>query len=489
MKKHIEKIQDKLEKFQNKVVAKYKPYGDALGNFVQAYAINNGYEYSTVILDDNGDYTATVHFGKFSVNFIFDYSSSRGYSFMEGYEIDKNDLAGYGLLARFKFSFSDIVFSPYDIHNALKLTDFYTLDFHEIECLEDIENCLKILIDFIQKNIVGINNIAENEALQKKLLDNYFSDVLIADKKADLKIYETDVEEAVYLHEIYSHRHGYLQYEIDNYVRNNVTKGLWRDFYKYEKKGKLLTFEKRFLNYLFDNGCPQVDNSIKDRRNKSNKRNTVISVINVISVLSAILLPHLFIFIFETIIKNTAYAGRIFIASNPSNILTTLLLVSLVLVIPYLLRLIPYVKENVPYLFIVKDKKKISVLSKIGVILFCVVSVLLIFNIFNNVVAADINGVYYGSERVNDNEKLTFIEIEGYETYDEFDNEIYELSADYYVVIDGDYENYIYCEGFFDDNFNPDNTAISYVVNRGFKFETYRTIDDFHETYGITYPD
>ena len=85
-------------------------------------------------------------------------------------------------------------------------------------------------------------------------------------------------------------------------------------------------------------------------------------------------------------------------------------------------------------------------------------------------------------------EKLTFIKIEGYETYDEFDNEIYELSPDYYVVIDGNYGNYIYCEGFFDKDLNPDNIAISYVVNRGFKFETYRTIDDFHGKYDITYP-
>ena len=489
MKKYLEKFQDKLEKLQNKIAVKYKPYADALDKSVQAYAINNGYSYSSVFLNDNGDYAATVNYNKFSVNFNFDYSSSRGYSFMEGYEINKNDLAGYGLLARFKFAFSDIVFSPYDIHNALELTDFCTLDFHEIESPEDIEKHLKFLVDFIQKNLVGINNIADNELLQKKLFDNYFNDVLIADKKADLKLYETEVEEAVLLHEICLHGHGYLQYEIDNYVRNNVTKGLWRDFYKYEKKGKLLTFEKRFLNYLFDNGCPEVDKSVSERRNRLNKKNTIISVINALSVLAAILLPHLFIFIFENILENTAYVDRIFIASNPSNILTTLLLISLLLVVPYLLRFIPYVKENVPYLFIVKDKKKIAILSKIGIILFCATSVLLFFNISDNVVTADINGVYYGSKSLSNGEKLNFIKIQGYETYDDFDNEIYELSPDYYVVIDGDYENYIYCEGFFDNNFNPDNTAISYVVNRGFQFETYRTIDNFHEKYDITYSD
>jgi|GEM_PF-2016457 len=489
MKKYLEQIHDKLEKLQNKVAEKYKPYGDVLDNFIKSYAINNGYSYSSVSLDDDGDYTATIHYDMFSVNFIFDYSSSRGYSFMEGYEANKNDLAAYGLLARFKFAFSDIVFSPYDIHNTLELTDFITLDFHEIERPDDIEKYLKILIDFIQKNIVGINNISDNELLQKKLLDNYFFDVLIVDKKSDLKLYETDVEEAVLLHEISLHSHGYLQYEIDNYVRNNVTKGLWHDYYKYEKKGKLLTFEKRFLNYLFDNGCPQVDVSVSERRSALNKKNTIISVINALSVLAAILLPYLFIFIFETILKNTVYSDRIFIASNPSGILTTLLLISLLMVVPSLLRFIPYVKENVPYLFIVKDKHKIAILSKLGVILLCVVSVLLIFNISNNVVTADINGVYYGGESLNNGEKLNFIKIEGYETYDEFDNEIYELSPDYYVVIDGDYENYVYCEGFFDNHLSPDNTAISYVVNRGFKFETYRTIGDFHETYDITYPD
>ncbi len=489
MKKRLEKFQDKLEKLQNKVATKYKPYGDALDKFVQAYAINNGYSYLSVSLNDSGDYTATVLYDKFSVNFIFDYSSSRGYSFMEGYEGNNNDLSTYGLFARFKFSFSDISFSPYDIHNALELTNFCTLDFHEIECPEDLKKYLKILIDFIHKNLVGINNIADNELLQKKLLDNYFDDVLIADKKADLNLYETEVEEAILLHEVSLHTHAYLQYEIDNYVRNNVTKGLWRDFYKYEKKGKLLTFEKRFLNYLFDNGCPEVDKSISERRNRLSKKNTIISLVNALSILAAIFLPYLFILIFETIIKNTIYVNRVFIASNPSGVLTAFLLISLVLVITRLLRFIPYVKENVPYLFFFKDEKKIEVLSKIGIILFCVTSVLLFFNISNNVVTADINGVYYGSESLSNGEKLNFIKIEGYETYDDFDNEIYELSPDYYVVIDGNYDNYIYCEGFFGNDFNPDNTAISYVVNRGFSFETYRTIDDFHKTYDITYSD
>lgn len=489
MKKYLEQFQDKLEKLQNKVAVKYKPYADVLDKFVQSYAINNGYSYSPVSLNDNGDYTATVNYNKFSVSFNFDYSASRGYSFMEGYEGNKDDLSACGLLARFKFPFSDITFSPYDIHNALELTDFCTLDFHEIQCPEDIEKYLKILMDFIQKNLVGINNIADNELLQKKLLDNYFNDVLIADKKADLKLYETEIEDAVMLHEVSLHTHAYLQYEIDNYVRNNVTKGLWHDFYKYEKKGKLLTFEKRFLNYLFDNGCPEADKSISERRNRLSKKNTITSLVNALSIFAAILLPYLFIFIFETIIENTLYAHRVFIASNTSGVLTAFLLISLVLIITRLLRFIPYVKENVPYLFFFKDKKKIDILSKIGIIVFCLTSVLLVFNISDNVIAADINGVYYGGESLSSGEKLTFIKIEGYETYDDFDNEIYELSPDYYVVIDGDYENYIYCEGFFDDDFNPDNTAVSYVVNRGFKFETYRTIDDFHETYDITYSD
>ncbi len=489
MKKYLEKVQDKLEKLQNKIAVKYKPYADVLDKFVQAYAINNGYSYSSVILNDNGDYTATVNYNKFSVNFNFDYSSSHGYSFMEGCEWNKETFSVYGLLARFKFPFSDILFSPYDIHNTLELTEFSILDFHEIECPQDLERCLKILFDFIQKNLVGINNISDNELLQKKLLDNYFKDVMIADKKADLKLFETDIEKAILLHEVNLHTHSYIQYEIDNYVRNNVTKGLWRDFYKYEKKGKLLTFEKRFLNYLFDNGCPEVDKPISERRNRLNKKNAITSFVNAFSVLAAILLPYLFIFIFETIIKNTLYAHRVFIASNPSGLLTAFLLISLVLVIPRLLRLIPYVKENVPYLFFFKDEKKIGILSKIGIILFCVTSVLLVFNISDNVVTSDINGVYYGSKSLSNGEKLNFIKIEGYETYDDFDNEIYELSPDYYVVIDGDYENYIYCEGFFDNDFNPDNIAISYVVNRGFQFETYRTIDDFHQTYDITYSD
>ena len=488
MKKHLEFVQEKLEKLQNKIAVKYKPYGDALYNSVQAYAVENGYSFSNLLLDDNSDYTVTVQYDKFSVVFKFDYSASHGYSFMEGNECDKNDLGVGGLYSRFKFHFSDIVFSPYDIHNVLELTDFYTMDFHEIESPNDIEKHFKILIDFIQKNIVEINNIADNEILHKKLLDNYFADVLIADKKADLKLYETDVDEAVMLHEIRLHSHVYFQHEIDNYVRNNVTKGLWRDFYKYEKKGKLLTFEKRFLNYLFDNGCPEVDKSISENRNKSSKKNTIISLVNTISILAAILLPYLFIFIYETIIKNTLYANRVFIASNPSGVLTALLLISLVLVIPKLLRFIPYIKGKVPYLFVFKDEKKINILGKVGIILFCATNILFIFNISNNVITADINGVYYGGKSLHNGEKLTFIKIQGYETYDEFDNEIYELCPDYYVVIDGNYGNYIYCEGFFDKDLNPDNTAISYVVNRGFNFEVYRTIDDFHETYDITYP-
>ena len=106
MKKYLEQIRGKLEKLQNKFAEKYKPYGNALDKFVQTYAINKGYSYLSVSLNDSGDYTSTVIYNKFSVNFIFDYSSSHGYSFMEGYEGNKNDLSAYGLYARFKFPFS-----------------------------------------------------------------------------------------------------------------------------------------------------------------------------------------------------------------------------------------------------------------------------------------------------------------------------------------------------------------------------------------------
>ena len=158
-------MQEKLEKLQNKIAVKYKPYADALYNSVQAYANKNGYSFSGISLDDNNDYTVTVQYDKFSVNYIFDYSASRGYSFMEGNECDKNDLGVGGLYIRFKFHFSDIVFSPYDIHNTLELTDFYTFDFHEIESPDGLEKHLRILIDFIEKNLVGINNIADKRII------------------------------------------------------------------------------------------------------------------------------------------------------------------------------------------------------------------------------------------------------------------------------------------------------------------------------------
>mgnify|MGYP003296008944 CR=1 FL=1 len=250
MKKGIQKVIDKVT---DKINAKYEPFIDVFNKSLQQYCAKNSIEFVPILMEE-ADYSTTIEFPKFKLHFTFDVGSSTGYRFMEGTleEMTSGFVDHNNLLTRFEFDFSKLLFSPYDIHNVIRSNDFCTLDFHRISTSDDVGKCLQIILGFVDKNLIAINGLADNQQLQKELTDNYFADVVALKKKAKLNEFETDIESAMDSHETELYCQTRLENGIDKYVRTGNSKELWFSYYKYSKKNKLILFEKRYVDYLFE---------------------------------------------------------------------------------------------------------------------------------------------------------------------------------------------------------------------------------------------
>lgn len=248
-------------------------------------------------LMDEADYSTTIEFPKFKIHFTFDIGSSTGYRFMEGTleELTSGFVDHNNLLARFEFSFSKLLFSPYDIHNVIRSNEFCTLDFHRISTPVEVSDCLQIILGFIDKNLIAINSIADNQQLQKEIVDNYFADVVA-------------------------------------------------------------------------------------------------------------------------------------------------LIVSM-------------------FGFGISEK--------------------------NTMVTTDAYGVYYNGQKVGTECTLEFVHLQGYETFEQ-GNTVFEAYDDYIVILNGDYENYVYCDGLLNDDGSVNTDVLNYIKGSGCSIKTYRTLDDYCKAHNIT---
>lgn len=181
MKNSLKKV---IEKVTDKINVKYEPFINEFNKSLQQYCLTNSIEFVPILMDE-ADYSITIEFPKFKIHFTFDIGSSTGYRFMEGTleELTSGFVDHNNLLARFEFSFSKLLFSPYDIHNVIRSNEFCTLDFHRISTPVEVSDCLQIILGFIDKNLIAINSIADNQQLQKEIVDNYFADVVALKKK------------------------------------------------------------------------------------------------------------------------------------------------------------------------------------------------------------------------------------------------------------------------------------------------------------------
>lgn len=463
---------------------------ERINKILENFALNNGnLPFYKIIPNQDDEYVGAIKFDSFMAYFTFAENHMFGYSFMETPFHDENVTFGrdVALLTRFKFDFSEIEFSPYDIHNVINSHEFVTLDFHEIRNLEDAENNMSVILNFINKNLVAIRNIATDVNLQNKLLDNYFSDQKALDKKFDKEEFYEDIKLSMTAYDLSLYLHCDLQEGIDRFLCVGNYSPLIKKAIKLEKKGKITVFEKRYTDYLVENGYPTPDNNTKQKRLDVKKKNGWNGIVLAISVVLSFICSIFILTVTEEKATEYFFANKNLIATIEEDVSFFLLIIGLVLLFARVLLFIPALREKSQYGSLFANDKKwiLKLVSVIAIVLTVISPFILALNIKNNSFHLENNQLYYENHTI-EKSRVEFIYIQGYFDVDDAGNEIFVNGPDvssYYVVLDGDYENCSYCWGLFDDNGFENRALIKSLEQAGYKFTSYKTESEFRDSY------
>ncbi|MGN0458915.1 MAG: hypothetical protein ACI4IL_08090 [Eubacterium sp.] len=408
---------------------------------------------------------------------------SYGYSFFEG-----NDVTPYNaVIVRLKFDFSDIYFSPYDIHNALGLNKFEILDFHISDGRVEFDRNLDRLFDFIKENRYQLDEFAMYSTEQQKLLDCYMHDLQIASKRIYAKGLEEKTEKRLRSHEINLFYHQALAPYLSEFAEKQSSAKLKKHFEHREKKGKLLLFEQRYFNYLRSHDFQMPDEYTRELLSESTKIQNKTQKLDFLSAVIAGVLVFIFNFAVCKIINNVCLSDYILI--NPKNTLdsfTTSTVFFIFGVSFFVEKLLSRISKKFNEALTInkianKNAFVIIILVCIGA---CVFGGTNTANEAFSVVGLGENDIYYGegiSEQNKikyDSDAVKFFVIDGY--IDDDSQEFVE-SRDLIFVYKDDFADYTYADLYDEDIDN----ATALLDEKNIPIAHYKTIDDFLSEYNL----
>lgn len=463
---------------------------ERINKILADFAMANGnLPFYKIIPNADDEYVGAIKFDSFMAYFCFAEDSVFGYSFMETPFHDGNATFGrdIALLTRFKFDFSEIAFSPYDIHNVINSHDFVTLDFHEMKSLEDAENNLSVILNFIKKNLVAIRNIATDANLQNKLLDNYFSDQKALDKKFDKEEFYEDIKLSMAAYEMSLYLHCDLHDGVDRFLCAGNYSPLIKKAIKLENKGKITVFEKRYTDYLVENGYPAPNGNRKQKRLETKSKSNWTAGITIISVVAALVASLVVCISLEERAIEYFFTNKNYIATIENEIPYILMTCGLAFLFVRILLFIPIIKDKTHYgEALAGGKTWVLKLALVVSIIFMVVSpIISVSNIKNNSICLENNQLCLENEPL-EKSQVEIIYIQGYYEVDNDGNEYYVSGPDcssYYIVFDGDYENHNFCNGLYDENGNEKYVLIKALKQTDYTVKTFKTFEEFSELF------
>ncbi len=464
---------------------------DVLNRELKNFATRNPSVIFNEVVNTEEDYTqGSLKFENFTV-FIRCHKNRTGYSFMEEPLFEESNQTMFGTIettveARFKFDFSPILFSIYDIHNVINHNDFRTLCFHKITEEEGIVKACSEILKFISKYQKFISDISKSEELQKQLLNNYFEDENVFDKNFNEEEFYSNIEENSELHETLMGVHFPIDSGVYKFILTGNYKQLVKQFNKVEKKNNLIVFEKRYQKYLYDHSFQKVDESISKNVKSKNKRKSWTLVLYIcIFILNAIIGITLDSII-STITVTHFHENSLFLGTTNMRFeLFGLLFAPMLILIPVVHKT-SRLKDKVNRMFFKQKYDKIMIIIGIVAVIF---SVVMSFNTYkNHAIEIKNNTLYLDNSPVNDgNNSIEFVFIKGIE-YEEFDGSmIYDDTKEcrsLLYVFDGNYENYYHCE-LFEDGGYVTNRILTQIIKADCKLSSYRTIEEFAEKNGF----
>lgn len=260
-------------------------------------------------------YKTVVRLKGYEVHFIIGEGLSDGYRFLEGSE-DSSELC---LLTKFKFNFSDFYFSPYDIHNALELNDFRTLDFHKLLDDSMINNAFSAIFDFINQNNLNIERFGTDLTLQNKLVECYKFDMSIVSKRITDEKLNDDFKRYSEKHETNMYFYIMGADAMLGFISTGKRKPLEDYFIRKSRKNKLITYEKRFYDYLVLHDFSLPQNAQINFTKKIKTDETHGTIIRTLSVIISLVFVFAYDLITFKIAETTAFKDYNIIYSYDSS--------------------------------------------------------------------------------------------------------------------------------------------------------------------------
>lgn len=464
---------------------------DVLNRELKNFATRNPSVIFNEVVNTDEDYTqGSLKFDNFTVWFRC-HGGGSGYSFMEVPIFEDTRSAPMGCVeatyeALFKFEFSLIPFSIYDIHNAINDQNFRTLCFHNIITEENAVDAISEILGFISKNQYQINQIGTNENLQKTILDNYFYDEKIFDKKFDINKFNEDIETNTEMHEVLMGLTMTIQDGVYKFILTGNNKQLVKEFNKAEKKNDLILFEQRYEKYLYDNNFQKPDTKLIKELEENNKNSTITKIFNGGIVILGFVVGVVLTDICEKLLVNLFYPNDIFLGYTSSGILNLLFVLGIVLIglgsaykLPF-----KFIKNKVSRMFKKEYEKPVLI---VGLILIVIGTITITHTFKNCGIYIRDDVLYVENQTANENLDIEFVFIKGYEEEDENGKKTYYddiKHRELLYIFDGEYEDYQYCV-IYSEDYIVTNRVLNQLKKADCKLSSYRTIEEFAEKNGF----
>lgn len=195
---------------------------------------------------------------------------SFGEEVTKGYSFAESKTLGSSLITKFKFPFSNIPYSIYDIHNTVNDNEFVTYDFHCLYNEAAVKSAFDTVIAFINRNEKCIAEISSNNELKDKLESCFSHDLKKASKKIKRESFEEKLEKNTDNHDIDLYFYRYGEYEFANFIYKGQTRQLQKFYAKNSKKDTLLIYEERYLEHLFENDFKNVNKNFANEVKEQN---------------------------------------------------------------------------------------------------------------------------------------------------------------------------------------------------------------------------
>lgn len=399
--------------------------------------LNSAVEYN----EDEQRLAITLEYENFTAMLFYLDSNDYGYTFLENENTEKC------LITKFKFPYSDIVYSIYDVHNCVDDKKFDTYIFHCIYSECELVRAVDTIIAFINRcysKLIAINNDDEMKARLDASFDNGLA---LASKKITREKLLQNPEKYYDKHDFNLYLFRSAETVFTNHINNGKTKALQRFYASESKKNHLLTYEERYLEHLFENDFCVADDELVNRvqiqEKTSGRLNHASTVSTIISIILALALNILIALITENKIEKSYYLFKD---------------VEIELIIPLVFYIISFsaiINEPIKRIIMknkqgyndeqTKDDKKIYAwLAVAGVVVIIAVSVFLHFD-YQKAVGINNSEIYY-CQKLGRVERLSYDDVSFFMIEGDYvgDGDYSNTDADKRIVIvrDNDYENY-----------------------------------------------